>query len=214
MSSQQRSRRDPEAKSHATWAVSLACVSAAVACRDCAAQTQRRRQNSDESAGRQALEGQQTRREAWAGRRLGLAWRLQGGPRAGAGEPERWRGAQERSGGERRQLLTASPVGEPRSLSKIDPRRRGAALGTGERERERERGSEAGMAARRRAEPPAASAGQSGRAGAHEDGCGQTRAHRETEKAGNRNTGDTGGASGREGPAGADLSNASFPHLH
>ena len=41
-------------------------------------------------------------------------------------------------------------------------------------------------------------AGQSGtcatgRPGAHEDGCGQTRAHRETDQTRNRSTGDTGG---------------------
>ena len=43
---------------------------------------------------------------------------------------ERWREEQDRS---------ARPVGEPRSLSKIDPRRCAAALGVGERERERGR---------------------------------------------------------------------------
>ena len=46
---------DLKAKSHATWTVSLACVCAAVACRDCAAQPQRRRKNSDEPAGQRAL---------------------------------------------------------------------------------------------------------------------------------------------------------------
>ena len=55
------------------------------------------------------------------------------------------RAVAERSGGAGGQLLTATRVG-PRWLSRIDPRRFGAALGRGDRERERGREREAGKA--------------------------------------------------------------------
>ena len=132
-----------------TRSVLPVCLCVAVACRDCEGELQRRQRSLDELAGQRAREDWQARREAWAVRERGQTWRY---PQTlGALERERasWSGggrgeSAPASGGARGLHSSARPVGQPRSLSKIDPRRRAAHLGTGERDRKRERGRREG----------------------------------------------------------------------
>ena len=106
-----------EAKSRATWTVSMACVCAAVAYRGCAAWRQRRQRNSDEPAGVQCR-----------GARCG-----QGGGAGRAPRPTRAESGCRGAG-----AATGRALGRGRRDSRMEPWGwLGAALGRGERERER-----------------------------------------------------------------------------
>ena len=125
--------------------VSNARVCVAVACRDCAAQPP-----EDLRPARWAADARGSAAAARGVGREGARTQLEAPAdsfRAGAEarESERRREDPERSGGAGGPLLTAKPVG-PRWLSRIDPRRLGAALGKEERERKRGRECEAGGA--------------------------------------------------------------------
>ena len=101
-------------------------------CHGCAVEPQRRQAGPNEPAGRRAGANWWAHHEAWAGKK-----RVQSpGTGTEAGGTEQTRERRVSPGGAGGQHLTSRPAGEPPSLSKIDPRRVGARLGTGDREQE------------------------------------------------------------------------------